>query len=89
MHETIFERQKEQGVIPADAQLTPRHEEIARWDEMDGALKPVLERQMEVYAGFLEHTDVEVGQTIDAIEDLGILEDTLHVLHHRRQRCLC
>ena len=39
--------------------------------------KPVLERQMEVYAGFLEHTDVEVGRLIDAIEDLGILEDTL------------
>ena len=77
LRETIFERQKEQGVIPADAQLTPRHEEIAGWDEMDEELKPVLERQMEVYAGFLEHTDVEVGRLIDAIEDLGILEDTL------------
>ena len=77
LRETIFERQKELGVIPADAQLTPRHEEIARWDEMDEELKPVLERQMEVYAGFLEHTDVEVGRLIDAIEDLGILEDTL------------
>ena len=77
LRETIFERQKELGVIPADAQLTPRHAEIAGWDEMDEELKPVLERQMEVYAGFLEHTDVEVGRLIDAIEDLGILEDTL------------
>ena len=77
LRETIFARQKELGVIPADAQLTPRHTEITGWDDMDDELKPVLERQMEVYAGFLEHTDVEVGRLIDAIEDLGILEDTL------------
>ena len=77
LRETIFEQQKELGVISADAELTPRHAEIAGWDEMDEELKPVLERQMEVYAGFLEHTDVEVGRLIDAIEDLGILDDTL------------
>ncbi len=77
LRETIFEQQKELGVISADAVLTPRHAEIAGWDEMDEELKPVLERQMEVYAGFLEHTDVEVGRLIDAIEELGILEDTL------------
>ena len=44
---------------------------------MDEELKPVLERQMEVYAGFLEHTDHHVGRVIDAIEELGVLEDTL------------
>ena len=44
---------------------------------MPAALKPVLERQMEVYAGFLEHVDHHVGRLVDAIEDLGILGDTL------------
>ncbi len=44
---------------------------------MPEQLKPVLEREMEVYAGFLEHTDYHVGRLIDAVEDLGILDDTL------------
>jgi arylsulfatase len=44
---------------------------------MPAALKPVLERQMEVYAGFLEHTDHQVGRVIDAIDDLGVLDDTI------------
>ena len=44
---------------------------------MDDALKPVLERQMEVYAGFLEHTDYHVGRLIDAIDEVGALDDTL------------
>ena len=44
---------------------------------MPAALKPVLQRQMEVYAGFMEHTDYHVGRVIDAIQDLGVLDDTL------------
>ena len=75
--EITFERQKELGVVPPDAELTARHSEIAAWDDMDVDLKPVLERQMEVYAGFLEHTDYHVGRLIDALEDLEILDDTL------------
>jgi arylsulfatase len=77
LREQIFARQKELGVIGPDAQLTPRTAEIEGWDEMDEELKPVLGRQMEVYAGFLEHTDVQVGRLIDTLEDLGILDDTL------------
>ena len=75
--ESTFARQKELGVIPADAELTPRHKEIPAWDDMPAELKPVLEREMEVYAGFLEHTDHHVGRVIDAIEDLGVLENTI------------
>ncbi len=75
--ERTFARQKELGVIPADAELTPRHAEIPAWDDMPDELKPVLEREMEVYAGFLEHVDHHVGRVVDAIEDLGVLEDTL------------
>jgi arylsulfatase len=77
LREEILDRQKELGVVPADAQLTARHEEIPAWDDMPDELKPVLARQMEVYAGFLEHTDHHVGRLIDALDDLGVLEDTL------------
>jgi arylsulfatase len=75
--ERTFAKQKELGVIPADAELTPRHKQIPAWDEMPEDLKPVLRRQMEVYAGFLEFTDHHVGRLLDAIEDLGVLENTL------------
>jgi len=77
LREEIFARQKEQGVIPANADLTSRPEEIQAWDEVPDILKPILARQMEVYAGFLEHTDHAVGRVIDALEELGVLDDTL------------
>ena len=77
LREEIFARQKALGVIPPDAELTARPAEIPAWDDMDPSLKPVLIRQMEVYAGFMEHTDYQVGRLVDALEDLGILEDTL------------
>jgi arylsulfatase A-like enzyme len=75
--EVTFARQKELGVVPSDAELTRRHDEIPAWDDMDEELKPILARQMENYAGFLEHADHHVGRLIDAIAELGILDDTL------------
>lgn len=75
--EITFAKQKELGVIPADAELTARHDGIPSWDEMPNELKPVLERQMEIYAAFLEHTDHHIGRLIDALADLEILDDTL------------
>ncbi len=75
--ERTFARQKEIGVIPADAELTARPAEIPGWDDMPDDLKPVLARQMEVYAGFLEHTDHHVGRLLDSLDDLGIADDTL------------
>jgi arylsulfatase A-like enzyme len=75
--ELTFARQKELGVVPEDAELTARHDEIPAWEDMDPELIPVLEREMEVYAGFLEHTDAQVGRLIDTLEDLEILDDTL------------
>jgi arylsulfatase A-like enzyme len=75
--EQTFARQKELGVIPADADLTERHAEIPAWDDMPAELKPVLEREMEIYAGFLSHTDHHVGRLLDAIQQLGVMDDTL------------
>jgi arylsulfatase A-like enzyme len=77
LREEILSRQKELGVVPADCELTPRHEEIPAWDDMPDELKPILARQMEVYAGFLEHTDHHIGRLVDTLDELGVLEDTL------------
>ena len=77
LREETFARQKELGVVPADADLTARSEGITAWDDVDDAMKPILARQMEVYAGFLEYADHHIGRVIDALEELGILEDTL------------
>ncbi len=77
LRDRMFARQKELGVVPPEAELTARPAEIPAWDAMPDALKPVLARQMEVYAGFLEHVDHHVGRLVDAIVDLGILDDTL------------
>jgi len=77
LREEILARQKALGVVPPETELTARHEEIPAWDDTPDELKPILARQMEVYAGFLEHTDHHVGRLVDTLEDLGILEDTL------------
>ena len=77
VRERTFARQKELGVIPSDAELTARPAEIPAWDDMPEQLKPVLARQMEVYAGFMEHTDHHVGRMIDALGELEVLDDTL------------
>jgi arylsulfatase len=77
LRERTFARQKELGIVPQEAELTARPAEIPAWDDMPDELRPVLARQMEVYAGFLEHTDHQVGRLIDAIGDLGLLDDTL------------
>ncbi len=77
LREKILPKQKALGVVPQDAELTARHAEIPGWDDMPAELKPVLARQMEIYAGFLEQTDHEVGRLVDAIDDLGALDNTL------------
>jgi arylsulfatase A-like enzyme len=77
LREETIARQKKLGVIPADCKLTARHSEIPSWDEMPENMKPVLRRQMEVYAGFLEYTDFHIGRLVDSLEKLNLLDDTL------------
>ena len=77
LREDTVQRQRELGVIPADAELTARPAEVPAWDDMPDDLKPVLARQMEIYAGFLEHTDHHIGRLVDSLADLEILDDTL------------
>jgi arylsulfatase A-like enzyme len=77
VREQIFARQQELRVVGSDAELTARPDVIPAWDDMDDDLKPVLTRQMEVYAGFLEHTDHHLGRLVDALDELDVLDDTL------------
>jgi arylsulfatase A-like enzyme len=77
LREQTFSRQLKLGVIPPECQLTPRHKEIPSWEDMPAALKPVLIRQMEVYAGFLEYADHHVGRLVDSLKGLNLLDDTV------------
>lgn len=77
LRDETFRRQLELGVIPSTAKLTPRNEGIPSWDEMSDDLKPVLARQMEVYAGYMAYADHYVGEFLDALDELGVLDDTL------------
>ena len=77
LREETFARQKQLGVVPADAELTPRDPAFPAWDDVPDKLKAFYARQMEVYAGFSENADYNVGRVIDAIEELGELDNTL------------
>ncbi len=77
LREETFARQKKLGVIPADAELTPRPSELPAWDSLSAEQKKLMARQAEVYAGFLEHTDYEVGRVLQAIKDEGKADNTL------------
>lgn len=77
MREQIFARQKAQGVVPADAVLTPRPNELPAWDSLSADKKKVAARLMETYAGFLAHTDAQVGRLAASLERMGQFDNTL------------
>ncbi len=72
-----FRRQKDLGWIPADAKLTPRAGSMADWSSIPEAERPFQRRLMEVFAGFVEHVDVQAGKVIDELERLGVRDNTL------------
>ena len=69
LREETFVRQKTLGVVPQECELTKRPVQIPAWNDQLADMKPVLARQMEVYAGFLEFTDYNVGRLIDALSN--------------------
>ena len=75
--ERVFARQKELGWIPADAKLTPRPDTMASWDSIPESERPFQRRLMEVFAGFVEHTDAQVGKLVDGLEQLGVRDNTI------------
>ncbi len=77
LRERTFKRQKELGWIPADTKLTPRAESMPGWDSIPEVERPFQRRLMEVFAGFVEHVDVQAGKVIDEIDRLGISDNTI------------
>jgi arylsulfatase A-like enzyme len=77
LRKQTFERQKKLGVIPADAEPTPRDPAFPAWDSLPDDQKKLYARQMEVYAGYQENADNNIGRVIKAIEDMGIVDNTL------------
>lgn len=77
LREETFARQKAMGIVPQDAKLTERPKEIPSWDSQTPEQQKLFARQMEVFAGFAEHTDHEVGRLVSALEGIGELDNTL------------
>jgi len=79
VRERSFARQKEMGLIPANTKLPPKARGIKDWDALSADEKKLFARQAEVFAGFLEQTDHEIGRLATAIEDMGEMDNTLFI----------
>ena len=77
IRETTLANQKKLGVVPQDCQLTARSEGIPAWADLTDDERKVATRLMEIYAGFAEHTDEHAGRFLDALETMGVLDNTL------------
>lgn len=77
IRELTLERQIKMGIVPEGTKLAPKPEDIKDWETLSADEKKLFTRQMEVYAGFAEQTDYEVGRLIETIEKLGVLDNTV------------
>ena len=77
LREETFERQQKLGVIPPDAVLTPRPDAFPAWDSLSESEQRLYARQMEVYAGYQENCDWNVGRLLDAVQEMGERDNTL------------
>ena len=77
LREQIFANQKRLGVIPQGTQLTPWPDTLPRWDSLSLVQKKIVAREAEVFAAFVAYTDHEIGRVIQAVEDMGKLDNTL------------
>jgi arylsulfatase A-like enzyme len=77
LREETLTRQKRLGVVPADTKLAAKPEAIKGWDKLTADEKKLFARQMEIFAGFGEYTDTEIGRLVKAIEDMGQMDNTL------------
>ncbi len=75
--EKVFQQQKRLGLLPPNTRLSPRDPDVRPWDELSADERRLYARMMEVFAGFLEHTDHHIGRLVQALETMGELENTL------------
>lgn len=78
--EIVLKNQKALGVVPANIKLPPKNPGVKDWNALSANEKKLFERYIEVYAGFVSHTDHEIGRIIDHIEEIGQLDNTLVVV---------
>ena len=79
LREETLARQKAMGVVPENAVLAPKPDDIKDWDQLSEKEQKLFTIQMETFAAFAEHTDHEVGRLVDAIDEVGVLDNTLFV----------
>nr|WP_026380789.1 arylsulfatase [Afifella pfennigii] len=78
LRQTIFDNQKKMGLVPEDAKLAPwPADEIKPWEELTDTEKKLFIRQVEIFAAYAAYTDHEIGRVIEAIEDIGEIDNTL------------
>ena len=77
VRETIFANQKRLGIMPANAQLTPWPKDLPTWDSLGFEEKKLFIKQADIFGAYLAYTDHEIGRVIQAVEDLGQLDNTL------------
>jgi len=75
--EELFARQIDAGIVPEGTVLTPRPEWVQAWSELSADERRLLSRQQEVFAGFLTHTDAQIGRVLSSLESLGVMDNTL------------
>ena len=80
LRQLTFEQQKGMGWIPENSVLNPLHKGMQKWDDVPASQREFQTRLMEIYAGFLEHTDVQYGKIVDELEQQGVL-DNLSLIH--------
>jgi len=79
MRKEVLARQIQLGIVPPGTKLAPKPEAIKDWARLSGDEKRLFARQMEIYAAYAEYTDTEIGRLVDALRDIGQLDDTLVV----------
>jgi len=79
LREETFARQKKMGIVPQSADLTKRPKEIPSWASQTADQKKLEARQMETFAGFGEHTDEQVGRLVQALQEMGVMDNTLFI----------
>ena len=75
--ERVFKRQKAIGWVPETTELTPRAETMASWESVPEGQRPFQRRLMELFAGFVEHVDAQIGRLVDGLETLGVRDNTI------------
>lgn len=80
LREEILERQLALGVVPKGTKLAPKPADIKDWDDLTSDEKKLFTRQVEVYAGFATHTDEQIGRLVDALRDMGKLDNTVFMV---------